>query len=63
VWVDKVDDNNTKVTIVSKRKVQTNVATGLTEGTFQRRFAQAVDIVKSGEKLPIEAPPYQTQNN
>ena len=63
VWVDKVDDNNTKVTIVSKRKVQTNVATGLTEGTFQRRFAQAVDIVKSGEKLPIEAPPYQTHNN
>ncbi|HKI79809.1 MAG TPA: hypothetical protein VKA26_14810 [Ignavibacteriaceae bacterium] len=61
VWIDKIDTNNSKVTIVSKRKVQTNIATGLTEGTFQKRFAQAVEIVNSGQKLPIEAPPYKTE--
>lgn len=56
VWVEPSDDDNTKVTIVTKRKVQTNLATGLTETTFHRRFAQAVDIVKSGKPLPIEPP-------
>ncbi len=56
VWVDPVDSENTSVTIVTKRKMQTNIATGLTETTFQDRFAQAVEIVKSGKSLPIEAP-------
>jgi hypothetical protein len=56
VWVEPEDAANTKVTVVTKRKVQTNVATGLTETTFQRRFAQAVEIVNSGQALPIEPP-------
>jgi hypothetical protein len=56
VWVEVVDEGNTKVTIVTKRKVQTNLATGLTESTFQRRFAQGVDIVKKGQTLPIDPP-------
>jgi hypothetical protein len=56
VWVEPVNKNDTKVTVVTKRKMQTNVATGLTETTFQRRFAQAVDIVKSGNSLPLEPP-------
>lgn len=61
VWFEKIGDNNTKVTIVTKRKISTNLATGLTEGTFHRRFEQAVKIIKSGKKLPIEAPPYSSQ--
>lgn len=61
VWVDKVDANNTKVTIVSKRKEETSIATGLTEGTFHKRFSQALDIIKSGKELPVEAPPYPTE--
>lgn len=61
VWVDKIDENNSKVTVVSKRKMKTDLATGLTEGTFQSRFAQAVEIIKSGKKLPIESPPYKTE--
>jgi len=56
VWVEPMNPKNTKVTIVSKRKIQTQVATGLTESTFHSRFAQAVKIVKSGKPLPIEAP-------
>jgi hypothetical protein len=56
VWVEPIDNSNVKVTIVSKRKIQTNIATGLTESTFHRRYKQAVDIVKSGKPLPVEAP-------
>jgi hypothetical protein len=56
IWVEKINEGNTKVTVVTKRKVQTNIATGLTETTFQRRFAQALEIVKAGKPLPIEPP-------
>lgn len=56
VWVEPVDNENTKVTVVTKRKIQTNLATGLTETTFHNSFKKAVDIVKSGKTLPFEAP-------
>lgn len=55
-WIEPVDKQNTKVTVVTKRRVTVNVATTLTEGTYQKRFAQAVDIVKKGEPLPRDAP-------
>jgi len=56
VWVEPGNKDNTKVTIVTKRKMQTNIATGLTESTFHARFAQAVKIVRSGKPLPLEPP-------
>jgi hypothetical protein len=56
VWLEPVDTNNTKVTVVTKRKVATNAVTSLTEGTFHKRFAQAVAILKSGNPLPVDAP-------
>lgn len=59
VWIEKEDQINTKITIVTKRKMQTELATGLTETTFLRRFAQAVDIVNSGNKLSLEPPTYE----
>lgn len=55
-WIDPVDENTTKVTCVTKRRISINVATTLTETTFHRRFAQAVDIVKAGKPLPMEPP-------
>lgn len=55
-WIDSVDKNNTKITVVTKRRIATNIATTLTESTFHRRFAQAVEIVKNGNRLPA-APP------
>ena len=58
VWVESVNENETKITVVTKRKVQTNIATGLTETTFQESFAKAVEIVKSGKTLPIEKPEF-----
>jgi len=55
-WIEPVDNTNTKVTVVTKRRVSMNIATTLTESTFQRRFAQAVDIVKKGQPLPATPP-------
>jgi hypothetical protein len=55
-WVEPVDKNSARVTVVTKRRVATNVATTLTEATFHKRFAQAVDIMKSGKPLPSTPP-------
>lgn len=55
-WVEPTDKDNTKVTVVTKRRVSMNIATTLTEGTFHRRFAEAVELVKSGKPLPASAP-------
>ena len=51
-WIDKVSDNETKVTALTKRRITVNIATTLMESTFHRRFAQGVQIVKSGKPLP-----------
>lgn len=55
-WIEPVTKDNTKVTVVTKRRISINIATTLTEGTFHRRFAQGVDIVKKGRPLPASAP-------
>ncbi len=55
-WIKPVDKDNTRVTVVTKRRISTNIATTLTETTFHKRFAQAVDIVKAGKSLPVEPP-------
>ena len=55
-WLKPVDAGNTEVTVVTKRRVATNLATTLRESTYHSRFAQAVEIVKSGEPLPRTAP-------
>jgi hypothetical protein len=58
-WIsgDVESNGKTKVTVVTKRRVQTNLVTSLTESTFQKRFAQAVAMVKAGQPLPAVAPP------
>lgn len=56
-WINPVDTDHTRVTVVTKRRVTINIATTLTEGTFHKRFAQAVEIVKLGKELPELAPP------
>jgi len=55
-WIEPVDKENTKVTVVTKRRITVNVATTLTEGTFHRRFAQGVEIIKKGQRLPLTPP-------
>lgn len=56
VWLDEVDKENTKITVVTKRKEQLNLATGLTETTFHSSYEKAVNIIKKGEKLPFDKP-------
>jgi hypothetical protein len=55
-WVEPVGQEQTRVTVVTKRRIQTNIATTLTETTFHKRFAKAVEIVKAGEPLPLTLP-------
>lgn len=54
-WVDRVDRNKTKVTVVTKRRVG-DVGTGSSEATFHKHFAEALKIVKAGKALPPERP-------
>ena len=46
-WIEPVDKNNTKVTVVTKRRVTVNIATTLTETTYHKRFAQAATVPDS----------------
>ncbi|MDP2208767.1 MAG: hypothetical protein Q8K98_08335 [Bacteroidota bacterium] len=62
VWVETFGKEYSKVTVVTKRRMQTNIFTSQTEGSFQERFAQAVDILKSGKPLP-SSPPGTTQTD
>lgn len=55
-WIEPAGPDNTKVTVVTKRRISVNIATTLTESTFHRRFAQGVEIVKKGEPLPRVPP-------
>ena len=55
-FIEPVDSSTMKVTIVTKRKMATNLATGLNESTYHKRFAQAVELIKSGKKLPLTPP-------
>jgi hypothetical protein len=56
-WIDAVGKDETKVTVLTKRRITINVATTLMESTFHRRFAQGVHIVKAGKPLPPLLPP------
>jgi hypothetical protein len=60
-WIEPVNEGATKVTVVTKRKMPLDFVTTLTEGTFHRRFEQAVEIVKSGQPLP-QSPPVWSGN-
>ena len=55
-WVEPVGQGQTKVTVVTKRRIATKLATTLTETTFHTRFAQAVALVKAGQPLPPTPP-------
>lgn len=55
-WVESVGEGKTKVTVLTKRRITINLFTTLMESTFHTRFAQGVDIVKSGKPLPALLP-------
>ena len=55
-WIEPMGQNSTKVTVVTKRRIATNIATTMTETTFHKRFVQAVEVIKKGERLPLKPP-------
>ena len=55
-WVERIDEGQTKVTVVTKRRISIDLATTLTESTFHKRFAQGVTIVRVGKPLPPVPP-------
>ncbi len=55
-WIDPIDGDHTKVTVVSKRRVTVNLFTTMMESTFHKRFTQAVKIIKAGDPLPVKPP-------
>lgn len=55
-WIEPIDENHTKVTVITKRRISVDLATTLTEGKFHKYFAAGVSYKSKGEKLPIEKP-------
>jgi hypothetical protein len=55
-WIESTNNGLVRVTIISKRRISTQIATGMTEGRFHKLFGAGVDILKRGEKLPLSAP-------
>lgn len=55
-WIEPVGDSQTRVTVITKRRITINIATTLTEGTYHRRFAEVVEIVNSDRPLPDSRP-------
>jgi hypothetical protein len=58
-WIEEVEGEKSLVTVITKRRVATNLVTTLTESTFHRRFAQAVEMLKRGEELPRLRPEFR----
>jgi len=57
VWIEPVDSDNTRMTVITRRRVPSDTFTRLTAETFYKRFEQGIKIVKSGKKLPVIPPP------
>ena len=55
-WINPLSDNKVEVTVISKRRISTEIATGMTEGKFHRLFQAGLDIINRGEPLPLSAP-------
>lgn len=55
-WIENAGSGKSKVTVVSKRRISTQIATGMTEDKYHKYFAKGVSILKSGQPLPAAAP-------
>lgn len=55
-WLKPIGDDKLEVTVISKRRVATQIATTMTEGKWHKYFEAAMNIVQSGQELPLTAP-------
>ena len=46
-WIEPISNNNVHVTVITKRRVATNIFTKLTKRTFHERFAKEVATIAS----------------
>ncbi len=46
VWIEPVDENHTRVTVVTKRRFVIDPASGLREKTFQERFGRKIESTR-----------------
>ena len=56
VWLEPIDESTTKVTVVTRRRVEKDFFTKLDAPTFFERFGKGIEIVKEGKKLPVVPP-------
>jgi uncharacterized protein YceK len=56
VWIEPVDSGHTMLTVVTRRRVASDIFTRLTAPRFYERFDKGVKIVKSGKELPVIPP-------
>jgi len=56
VWIEPADPAGTRVTVVTKRRVENDIFTKLNDSTFFERFEQGLKIVQEGKKLPVVPP-------
>lgn len=59
-WIERISDNKMAVTVISKRRISTNLATGMTEPRFHSLFKAGLKILEKGEELPLSAPKVDT---
>ena len=57
VWIENGSSTNlTKVTVITKRKIATNLITSMTEGGFHTGYKKALAIFKNGKAVPLIEP-------
>jgi len=55
-WVKDLGNGSCEVTCISKRRISTDFATGMTESKYHKYFAKGAEIVQSSNSLPLAAP-------
>ncbi len=56
VWIEPVDKDNTKVTVITKQKDPTEFLAAFTDTVFHEEFATEVEKVKRGKSLSLIPP-------
>jgi len=57
VWIENGSNPNlTKVTVITKRRIATNLITSMTEGGFHTSYKKALAVFKNGKALPLIEP-------
>jgi len=61
VWIEPVDNDNTKVTVITKQRDPTEFWTAFTESVFHEEFAMEIEKVKKGKSLSLVPPVVKPQ--